>query len=165
MLGQLFGPRRMSLIRPHSQLTPEDITLNALALFRTYVAGSTLITVAVISLEPDTLAAKLVLSAGPVGWYVVVAVAAAALWALFDVLVNDAMPDSFVLRSAMRNRHFTYLALAAGLLSIAYVCASSGGWTAFILRPLYDACAAVAIAFFDLVLRHRWRLSDDYCDA
>ena len=165
MLGQLFGPRRMSLIRPHSQLTPEDVTLNALALFRAYIAGSTLVTVGVISLEPDSMGAKLFIAAGQTGWYVLAAVAGVCLWALVDVLVNDVMPDDFMLRSAMRNRHLTYLALAAGLLSISYVYAASEGWTALILRPAYDACAAIVIAFFDLVLRHRWRLSDDYFSA
>ena len=165
MIGQLWNfSRHPNESVPVTQMLSEDVTLVALALFRAEIAISTLITLGVIAFEPDSLGAKMFLSRGEVGWYVLAAVACLACWALVDILVNDVLPDRFILRSAMRNRHYVYLGLSGGLLSIAYVYASDG-WSMVILRPVFDATIASTIAIFDLFLRHRWRLSDDYQDS
>lgn len=124
------------------------------ALFRTYIAGSALVTAVICGCEPEGLPYKIIAASGHAGWVALGGLACVAIWALADVLVNDVMPDDFCLRGAMRKRHLTYLALALGLTSLAYVFASSEGWSVISLRPIFDAAFAAGVAFQDLFQRH-----------
>lgn len=125
------------------------------ALFRAYIAGSTLVTAAICSLEPDGLPYQIIASTGQAGWVALSFMSAVALWALADVFVNDVMPANFYLHAAMRQRHLTYMGLALGLMSLAYVFTARNGWSAISLRPIFDATFAAGVAFQDLFQRRR----------
>lgn len=131
--------------------------LRTTALFRTYIAGSTLVTASICGFESKGLPYKIIAASGDVGWFALAAMAGVALWALADVFINDVMPRDFCLCAALRHRHLTYLALSMGLMSLAYVFTSAEGWTIISLRPIFDATFAAGVAFQDLFQRHRRR--------
>ena len=124
-------------------------------LTRLYVALSVLVNIMVTSLEPQSLTARAIYATGSLGWLAVWTLGAVGIVALLDVLVNDLAPDHWRLPSAHRWRHFVYMAIALGEVSITYVIAAKLGFTPLLFVYWLDAAAAVAIAYFDLFARHR----------
>lgn len=123
---------------------------------RLYVALSAFTAIAVIWWEPEALTHKLITQSGERGWWLVSALACVAVVGIFDVIVNDLLPDRFHLRCAKRWRHLIYAALAIGLMCITYVFIAGGaGWRALVLPFWVDASFAALVAFLDLFQRHR----------
>lgn len=122
---------------------------------RLYVALSVLVNVVVTLLEPSALTARAINASGSLGWLAVWTLGAVGVVALLDVIVNDLAPDRWRLPSAHRWRHFVYMAIALGEVSITYVIAAKLGFTPLLFVYWLDAAADVAIAYFDLFARHR----------
>ena len=111
--------------------------------------------------DPLTRTATLINASGPVGWLVLMVIAAAALVCVIDVLVNDFAPACYTLPGLHDNRHIGLMGMAIGSASIAGVIALSEGWTPILLKYWLDAAMACATAFLEMFARHRKPFSDD----
>ncbi|APW38455.1 hypothetical protein RD110_15640 [Rhodoferax koreense] len=124
---------------------------------RLYVALSTLTGVYTMWTEPSALTHRLIEKSGQQGWMLAAGLAAVAMVAIADVIVNDLMPERFRLVTAKNKRHLVYCFLALGILCMTYVFVSGdGGWYRPLVLPFWiDALFAVGVAFFDSFQRHR----------
>lgn len=133
---------------------PCDV-LRLAVLARLYLAVSVIYTQVAAMTAPATLLYQALAKSVPFGVLGVWVLVAVASVAVLDVVVNDWMPDRFELPTAYAQRHLVYMGLAMGLASISFVLTKSNGWGVLQWRYLLDAAAAVAIAFNDLLARHR----------
>jgi hypothetical protein len=124
-------------------------------LARHYVASSTLVTLLIASLAPESLNARAFAAAGPpAGWFVA-ALTLVSLASLYEALVTDFVPR-LQCGWLRRRRHTLFMGVAVGQLCLAYALLSyaPNNWP-LILRFSLDASAATALAFLDLFARHR----------
>lgn len=126
-------------------------------LARTIVALDLLVSCAIVFTEPASLLHSIVTKAGPTGKFALAALALVALAALIDVLVNDMLPQKYVLQCAIRHRHLIYMLISLGCLSMVFVIIKVYGPTVILLHYLLVAGAATIIALFDVVDRVKER--------
>ncbi|MDN4590250.1 hypothetical protein DBA29_17305 [Xenophilus aerolatus] len=126
---------------------------------RLFVACSTVATILVIWWEPEALTHRLISQSGAQGWWLVGLLACVAVLGVADVIVNDILPDRISIAWVKRRRHFVYIGLAMGLMSMTFVfVAGDGGWFRPLVLPFWvDAFFAALVAFLDLFQRHRLR--------
>lgn len=122
-------------------------------LTRLYVALSVMVNVAITATEPQALSFKVVDHTGPVGWFLMACLFGLACLACLDVLVNDLLPERFVLPTAVRWRHLVYMAIPMGQVSLVYAIVDAHGFTTLILTYLLDAVVCVTAAVLDLFHR------------
>jgi hypothetical protein len=119
---------------------------------RAVVVLQVLSTLAITALEPGSLSHRLIETGG---WLWVALLAAVGMAAAVDIVVNDLMPDRWVLPTVASYRYLVYMALAAGLWAVGGIMGSAagGGWIMAHYMPL--GCWAVLIAWTDLRHKHR----------
>lgn len=132
-----------------------QISLPRYWLTRLYLACSVLNVTLVSCFESRTLLYRIIQQSDDAGWWCVLGLACLACLGVVDTLINDLLPKNFNLRCAKKYRHLIYMALAMGMLSLAYIIAKAEGASYLLIRPCLDAAVAACIAFFDLFARHR----------
>lgn len=124
-------------------------------LTRHYVAASTLVTLLIATLAPDSLNAKALNASGPPAWWVVSALGLISLIVLFDSILNAVAPR-YAASLLRRHRHMLFMAMAVGQLCLGYaVIAYAPNNATLMLRFSLDATVAASVAFLDLFSRHR----------
>jgi hypothetical protein len=124
-------------------------------LTRHYVAASTLITFCISVLAPDSLNARAISAAGPLGWYIVVVLGVVSLASLLEALITAFVPR-LTCDWLRRQRHLIFMVIALGQLCLAYAVLAYApqNWV-LILRFSLDATVATLLAFLDLFARHK----------
>ena len=130
--------------------------LPAYWLTRLYVACSAFSTCCATLWEPAALTHRLISASGRPGWLLMVVMASLAACAIFDVVVNDLMPDRFKIGWAKQSRHLIYITLSMCSMLLTYVFVAGAGWWRPLMLPfLIDAFFGATVAFLDLFQRHR----------
>ncbi|WP_395055179.1 hypothetical protein [Polaromonas sp.] len=121
---------------------------------RLYLATNVLALALAAVFDSSTLAHRVLIESGAAGMWAMQALAVVAVVGLADCLVNDLLPDRFILRWSFRHRHLVYMALALGLVSISYITAKNYGPSTVHVFYMLHAAFATFVAFFDLFARH-----------
>lgn len=111
--------------------------------------------VAVSWYEPRSMSAVAIDAAGPVGWFLVLAMAAGCLVGLADVIVNDLLPERFELPTAKNWRHIGLGLIGLSLAAMAFVIAFSAGFSILVLAYWMNAGFALALMLLDVFARLR----------
>lgn len=117
---------------------------------RLLIAANTLVGVAIVLGEPDSMSGRVVADAGIPGFVGVVCLGLAALAAIADAVVNDLMGVHRSIETTYRHRHLIFMAIALGSLSVLFAIAKAHGWNYVMLHYMVCAASAVAIAVLDV---------------
>lgn len=117
---------------------------------RLLIAANTLVGVAIVLGEPDSMSGRVVAQAGLPGYIGVVCLGCAALAAIVDAVVNDLMGAHRTLETTYRHRHLIFMTIALGSLSVLFALAKAHGWNYVMLHYVVCAASAVAIAVLDV---------------
>ena len=123
-------------------------------LCRLYLALNVLFLAMTAGYEPRALLYGAVRGGGSDGVWWVAMVGLLAIVSLFDSVINDLLPAKFQFVWAKNRRHVIYMAMALGLMCMAYVVAVSSGASVVHLFIVVSVVVSVAVAFFDLFNRH-----------
>jgi hypothetical protein len=124
-------------------------------LTRHYVAASTLVTLLIAILAPNSLNARAIGAAGPLGDWVLLCLVAVSVASLCEALITDFAPR-LTCQWLRRKRHIIFMCMALGQLCLAYVLLAFApeSWV-LMLRFSLDATVASSVAFLDLFARHK----------
>lgn len=129
---------------------------------RLFLALLTLLVVGVCGLEPTSLGHVMVVVGGTPATVLLILLAALAVVAFADTVVNDVLPEPYVFRTGVRCRQGLWMAIAVLHTMQAWVLVNNGiGYWVAATYFLYAArCAAVS--FLDLHYRHQGELKTDF---
>lgn len=88
--------------------------------------------------------------AGAGGYVALAALLALSTVALADVLVNDVLPDRFVMRFGLKHRHTIYMLMSLGCLSIVFVLVKQQEPSLALLHYSLVAYGALLLAVLDV---------------
>ena len=88
--------------------------------------------------------------AGTLGYVALTALLSLSALALADVLVNDLLPDRFILRIGLKYRHTIYMLMSLGCLSIAFVLVKTPEPSLALLHYSLVAFGALVLAVLDV---------------
>lgn len=121
---------------------------------RLYIAAHIGVIALVACFGSETLLQRVIAASGEAGFWCVLVLAVLSGLAVLDVLINDLLPDRFKLCKVKRYRHFLYIALALGVVSLGFVIARQVGVSTLHASILLAAAGATWLAFLDLYARH-----------
>ncbi len=108
--------------------------------------------VLVAALEPDSLAGRSIVATD--GLPLVLALGACCLLCIFDVIVNDILPDGFVLPTAIEWRHAALMGMALFLAMMGiFVSSGRDSFTMLLVAYWLNAALCAALAYIDTFTR------------
>lgn len=117
---------------------------------RLYVALSLFISYIIMGTVPQAIVYKVMIESTYGGSYFVLVAFTLALIAVADTVVNDMLPDRYVLIHTKRWRHMGFMSLAIMSAAQAFFILESIGPTVLVFRYVLDAVAATSVAFLGL---------------
>lgn len=109
---------------------------------------------AVSLLAPESLSGRALASSGVMGYVMMFILLGVSLFSLFDIAVNDLMPERFT--SALRNwRHVGFMAMAIALTMLGTAIAIKSQVHIILASFLIPAFLAVVVTWADMLDRHR----------
>lgn len=115
--------------------------------FRFYVGGNAVVSWYVAMTDPRAL---MHLVASTVDGAVLVwAVMPIGVWALFDAIINDVLPERFHWRVALRQRHYILVALAFCYMAQLYIAFYTTRPASLLIYYTWNAAAIMFVAFID----------------
>ncbi len=124
-------------------------------LARLFVALNLIIGCVIVAEDESSLLFRVIESSGATGTIALWALLLVALVGVSDVVINDFLPERFVLRWAQQYRHTIYMGMALGCLSMIFVVVKVHGPAAVLLHYGLVAFSASLIAVLDIRERIR----------
>lgn len=115
-------------------------------LVRFYVSASVAVTAFVAGWDPTSQHRRVMLEDGHGGAVAIFLLAAFALAALVDLLINDLLPERFSLRCTHRHRHVVFMLMAIGQVGLLFALAAQRELRPSAARYLLDALVAIVVA-------------------
>jgi hypothetical protein len=81
--------------------------------------------------------------------------AALAILALLDALINDMLPVKYRFKFPLKCRHLIFFMLAGSQLGLIYNSVMNGTYDALLLKYAWDGIISVVVVFADFSARHR----------
>lgn len=89
------------------------------------------------------------------GEFLVLLIGALGIAGMFDVLINDLLPDNFRWRLAFRHRHLILVGLAFCYVATFYISITEFKSFGLNLFALWNAVSLLSLAYFDAYARNR----------
>lgn len=89
-----------------------------------------------------------------VNYLAVLLMSGICLFAFFDIVINDILPDRFYIKILYNNRHIVYMFISLLIFCISAEYIHTIGYTYSLIRLWLDGCMVAVIAVSDIFIRY-----------
>lgn len=132
---------------------------NRYVIARVYVTISIFLSVLISLYDPISIQAKSIIYTGGNDFMLYAAIFICSL-SVFDIIINDILPDKYIFKHAYENRHVIYMGLALISFSLSLGIIFTFGGVFQLGRLWLDGFVAAIVAVLDIFARHKgtsWR--------